>query len=148
MYFVRAMCVIALSPKLRLVRSMHKVYFLCVHVLLTVYPNISTVPVSFVTYQDPRLFRMDTNQALDAQNFTDEYIGSHVISLTVELLNVTISKLPQNSPVIIRFSDVVMILSLKSFKTYGQYVTERNFIFNVFKCPSVCSSFLSFGVFF
>ncbi|KAJ8043028.1 Adhesion G-protein coupled receptor G6 [Holothuria leucospilota] len=73
-----------------------------------VYPNTSTVPVSFVTYQDPRLFRMDKNQVLDAQNVTDEYIGSYVISLTVELPNVTISKLPQNSPVIIRFSDVML----------------------------------------
>ncbi|KAJ8043031.1 Adhesion G-protein coupled receptor G4 [Holothuria leucospilota] len=94
-----------------------------------VYPNTTEVPISFVTYEDSRLFRKDKSKASENRNGTQEYIGSYVVSSTVELPNVTIDGLPQNSSVIIKFSDLMLKERDKANKTellcvYWKYTSD------------------------
>ncbi|XP_071848670.1 adhesion G-protein coupled receptor G2-like isoform X3 [Apostichopus japonicus] len=73
----------------------------------TVNPNLTSIPVSFITYRDAVLFQSDLEGSSVNQeglSVLDEYVDGHVISATIEIENVTIDNLPKNSSVITRFS--------------------------------------------
>ncbi|PIK40323.1 putative G-protein coupled receptor [Apostichopus japonicus] len=77
----------------------------------TVNPNLTSIPVSFITYGDAVLFRSDlegssVNQ--EGSSVLAEYVDGHVISATIEIENVTIDNLPENSSVITRFSKPIV----------------------------------------
>ncbi|KAJ8043029.1 Adhesion G protein-coupled receptor L3 [Holothuria leucospilota] len=101
-----------------------------IEVVNELYPKETTVPVTFVTYRDSILFRENDNDRSDKRNATNEYIASYVISSTVELPNITISGLPQNSSVIVSFSNMMLYEKGNDAKTevfcvYWEYTSEN-----------------------
>ncbi|XP_071848667.1 adhesion G-protein coupled receptor G2-like isoform X4 [Apostichopus japonicus] len=77
----------------------------------TVNPNLTSIPVSFITYRDAVLFQSDlegssVNQ--EGSSVLAEYVDGHVISATIEVENVTIVNLPENSSVMTRFSKPII----------------------------------------
>ncbi|XP_071848662.1 adhesion G-protein coupled receptor G2-like isoform X2 [Apostichopus japonicus] len=77
----------------------------------TVNPNLTSIPVSFITYGDAVLFQSDlegssVNQ--EGSSVLAEYVDGHVISATIEIENVTIDNLPENSSVMTRFSKPIV----------------------------------------
>lgn len=76
----------------------------------TVHPNVSLVPITFITYLDARLFQpanqLNTKQSTDTL-LLSSYVDSQVIAANIELDDVIIKDLPKNSSVLIRFSNPV-----------------------------------------
>lgn len=92
-----------------------------------VYPNVSIIPVSFISYLESSLFQTNndvivTEKANDPGSLLKEYIDSHVIAATVELEDVVISNLPPNSSVITRFSTPILTFDLNETNTTVDFV--------------------------
>lgn len=69
-------------------------------------PDISILPITFITYLDANLFQPSLNDT-EETTAPSTYVDSHVLTVTVELDDVIIRDLPQNSSVLINFSTPV-----------------------------------------
>ncbi|KAJ8042979.1 Adhesion G protein-coupled receptor L2 [Holothuria leucospilota] len=78
-----------------------------VHIISNVHPDLSLVPITFITYLDARLFQpadeFNINQSTDT-SLLSSYVDSQVITANIELDDVIIKGLPKSSSVFINFS--------------------------------------------
>lgn len=78
---------------------------------LEVYPNASTVPISFMAFQDASLFQTSnvTSEQMSS-SLSNKYIGSHVLAVKIEVNNIVIRELPTGDTVVARFPVPVSLL--------------------------------------
>ncbi|KAJ8043022.1 Latrophilin-like protein LAT-2 [Holothuria leucospilota] len=69
-----------------------------------IHPNASTVPISFMAFQDASLFQTSnvTSEQMSS-SLSNEYIDSHVLAVKIEVDDTVIRELPTNDTVVARF---------------------------------------------